>query len=1266
MRDARDARAMAWPDGAAEARDGRRGAVAEWRVGAFAAAAPWVQVAGTAGGGDVRAAVRLFNDTAAEALVTLERAPGAGVVLRMVGEGGEAFAAARLPPGGDELLEVCWAPARPGSVVRRAAFALDKRVRAELVVLGTAVRGAGDDAVGVHTAKRTAAEHTTSLPLSPGVAPAPSKRARRGRMQASSSAASTKRLSLRKPSSTSGVRQAVAAAATMRPSFAYFHSDMWMEKQERAYSRWLNQVLLSEGSGHRSGPMSRWEVQDARLAGASALRAEMWQMYSQREASAGGHSSIASSMRRVDEHVDGGKISVRRDVDLRGDPGVRLHLMTALMSYDPLWLAIAMDIAIGDAPLEVATHDSREAASSAVASYALNFVLYSPEVAARYSGRQEIEGISFKEELCRAALKKILLLVLLLDRAALAGVGGIGTLESGPRIGASMPPLFRPGASYSSSADVVASLAATPAGAAGSGTAVARAFLLGEGNLPRHLKFLGYSVHYEQPPAAGYDYRVTNLAEDMRDGVRLCRLAGVLTGDWSALTNAKVPANKQHQRVANVELALEVMRHAGMRDAGQGTINATSVVEGSRTVTLTLLWRIATTWQMPALAARDALRNEAARLRSLARDSPRAWYESRHAPLSPRCKEDCGEHAALLLEWGSAACAAHPTHPRVVANLGDAFADGTALATLISLYVPHLISGPDIATVRIDDGALPSTWSGGIGGAGAREEALECAATNNELVCKAVDALGGCASAVFETSGADVPDPRAVALQLAFLAERLLPLSAAERAATIIQCTWRAKKEREALPTRTAAALVIQRRWRAHAKRRGVAAATLQAHWRGHCVRATLRVTERATTILQAAWRSKMARRLLHHRFVVAPILATGVDAVQALKGVVAHRLAAATLIQATWRGTRIRRSVRVMKSAATRIQARWRAHAAAARFQKLREVVLEVQAAWRMGRALRVVVQADLDAAATAVQAAWRGRAVRLASSGDVLEARLALDRAVANARPEDTLWSRVTAALRTLEAHGALSSSEAALSCQVLEQGTLYSLKICELIASGPHAHRLLMVVRAAGRAAEHVHVVQAALHTLSNICHHAHLAERVARLPECGLVLAEKLQIYRDKAQVFCAACSVLECVARDPERANVLVRSDPKTPKRLGKLRTVLVKNAGADDTWLRNRGRARAQQQASAGGAAAPGAATDGPTLAPGITPHGVAARVRVANSSEQVVMLDRLLVLLSVVDSAAAGDGSGATPGHMKASAASRPRAALRDLTQCS
>ena len=78
---------MAWPDGAAEARDGRRGAVAEWRVGAFAAAAPWVQVAGTAGGGDVRAAVRLFNDTAAEALVTLERAPGAGVVLRMVGEG---------------------------------------------------------------------------------------------------------------------------------------------------------------------------------------------------------------------------------------------------------------------------------------------------------------------------------------------------------------------------------------------------------------------------------------------------------------------------------------------------------------------------------------------------------------------------------------------------------------------------------------------------------------------------------------------------------------------------------------------------------------------------------------------------------------------------------------------------------------------------------------------------------------------------------------------------------------------------------------------------------------------------------------------------------------------------------------------------------------------------------------------------------------------------------------------------------------------------
>jgi hypothetical protein len=55
--------------------------------------------------------------------------------------------------------------------------------------------------------------------------------------------------------------------------------------------------------------------------------------------------------------------------------------------------------------------------------------------------------------------------------------------------------------------------------------------LVGEGNLLRHLELLGYRLRYAQSPLAEYPYRVTNLAVDLRDGLRLVRLAELLAGE---------------------------------------------------------------------------------------------------------------------------------------------------------------------------------------------------------------------------------------------------------------------------------------------------------------------------------------------------------------------------------------------------------------------------------------------------------------------------------------------------------------------------------------------------------------------------------------------------------------------------------------------------------------------------------------------------------------------------------------------------------------
>lgn len=56
-----------------------------------------------------------------------------------------------------------------------------------------------------------------------------------------------------------------------------------------------------------------------------------------------------------------------------------------------------------------------------------------------------------------------------------------------------------------------------------------REFLSGEGNVIRHLSLLGYVVSYEQTHLDEYDFTVTHMASDLRDGVRLAKLVDTIT-----------------------------------------------------------------------------------------------------------------------------------------------------------------------------------------------------------------------------------------------------------------------------------------------------------------------------------------------------------------------------------------------------------------------------------------------------------------------------------------------------------------------------------------------------------------------------------------------------------------------------------------------------------------------------------------------------------------------------------------------------------------
>ena len=67
-------------------------------------------------------------------------------------------------------------------------------------------------------------------------------------------------------------------------------------------------------------------------------------------------------------------------------------------------------------------------------------------------------------------------------------------------------------------------------------------FLCGEGDIIRHLGLLNVKTGYVQTPFDEFDYAVNNLACDLRDGVRLCRLVELHTKKWNLTAVSKLDA----------------------------------------------------------------------------------------------------------------------------------------------------------------------------------------------------------------------------------------------------------------------------------------------------------------------------------------------------------------------------------------------------------------------------------------------------------------------------------------------------------------------------------------------------------------------------------------------------------------------------------------------------------------------------------------------------------------------------------------------------
>jgi len=242
-----------------------------------------------------------------------------------------------------------------------------------------------------------------------------------------------------------------------------------------------------------------------------------------------------------------------------------------VLSYNPLWLRIGLETIYGEIlPLQSNTDViglSRFIVTRLLSNPDINSQYAHPTVPHLYRDGHATASAQF-------TLKKFLLLVFFLDRAKMS------------RLIDYNPCLFCKDSEFKASRDLL--------------LLFSRDCLHGEGDITKHLGYIGYTVSHVQTTLDEFDFSVSNLALDLRDGLRLTRLIEMLTQKWSLSSELRVPAISRLQKIHNVSITLRELDARGIvvESARGAKVDARGIVDGHRQKTLKLLWVLIYTFQV--------------------------------------------------------------------------------------------------------------------------------------------------------------------------------------------------------------------------------------------------------------------------------------------------------------------------------------------------------------------------------------------------------------------------------------------------------------------------------------------------------------------------------------------------------------------------------------------------------------------------------------------------------------------------------------------
>lgn len=716
-----------------------------------------------------------------------------------------------------------------------------------------------------------------------------------------------------------------------------FYDERWKEKQEQGFTWWLNYILTPDDFTVKTN-VSKVNAASLVLGAESQHKISVPKAPTKEEVSLRAYTAscrlnrlrrtacslftsekMVKAIKKVEIEIEVGRLLVRKDRHLWKDIGQRQKVLNWLLSYNPLWLRIGLETVFGEL---IPLADNSDV--TGLAMFILNRLLWNPDIAAEY--RHPTVPLLFRDgheaALSKFTLKKLLLLICFLDHAKIS------------RLIDHDPCLFCKDAEFKASKELL--------------LAFSRDFLSGEGDLSRHLSFLGLPVSHVQTPLDEFDFAVTNLAVDLQCGVRLVRTVELLTQNWNLSDKLRIPAISRVQKMHNVDLVLQVLKSRGvpLTDEHGSAISSKDVVDRHREKTLGLLWKIALAFQVDISLNLDQLKEEIDFLKhthSIKRAMSALTCPSQAITNKQRDKrisgnfERYGDSVQLLMDWVNAVCA---FYNKKVENFTVSFSDGRVLCYLIHHYHPCYVPFDAICQRTSQSVACAQTGSVVLNSSSESEggcldlslealdhestpemykELLENEKKNFHLVRSAARDLGGIPAMIHHSDMSNtIPDEKVVITYLSFLCARLLDLRKEIRAARLIQTTWRKYKLKRDLK---------------HHQERDKAARVIQSVVLNFLSRRRLQKNVSAALVIQKCWRRVSAQRKL-----------------RMLKNEKLAKLQnkSAVLIQAYWRRYSTRKRFLRLKHYSVILQSRIRMKIALTSYKRYLWATVTIQRHWR------------------------------------------------------------------------------------------------------------------------------------------------------------------------------------------------------------------------------------------------------------------------------------------------------------------------------